>query len=399
MRHSYIDGPRRIRAPRATPRSRVRFLPAIVALPAVAALWLTVGLPVLSQVTSAGAGNRAARTVVFSTEAGGGGSGGSAGGAAGPQTVAAATVSNQVLAAYHEEEAQAWARARAKTHAKAKAASPTLPQPTLPSPASGTATLATAETTNSPPPSQTSGSPPAKDKSPGTGSSGGSGGSGGATSPGSGGTGTTPAPDPAPGNNGGSGDTSGSGSGGSADTGDTGDIGGSGGAGGGTPAPPPPPPPPPPLPPPPPPPPGSLTPQDIQTTNGGTRSGEVEQSDTVTFTFSGAVNPSQILAGWNGSATAVTVRMTPSSTRNDGMTVLDGFGNQISALGSVNLHGHYLSAITLFTGSTMTVSGNTVTIVLGTRSHGVPVENSLSTMVWTTPNGNATESGPADVDF
>jgi hypothetical protein len=65
----------------------------------------------------------------------------------------------------------------------------------------------------------------------------------------------------------------------------------------------------------------------------------------------------------------------------------------------VNLHGHYLSAITLFTGSTMTVSGNTVTIVLGTRSHGVPVENSLSTMVWTTPNGNATESGPADVDF
>ena len=81
MRHSYIDGPRRIRSPRATPRSRVRFLPAIVALPTVAALWLTVGLPVLSQVTGAGAGNREARNVVFSTQASGGGSGSSPGGA------------------------------------------------------------------------------------------------------------------------------------------------------------------------------------------------------------------------------------------------------------------------------------------------------------------------------
>ena len=111
MRHSYIDGPRRIRAPRATPRSRARFLPAIVALPAVAALWLTVGLPVLSQVTGAGAGNRESRNVFFSTEATAGGSGGSAGGASGPQTVAAATVSKQVLAAYHAEVAQARARA------------------------------------------------------------------------------------------------------------------------------------------------------------------------------------------------------------------------------------------------------------------------------------------------
>lgn len=91
--------------------------------------------------------------------------------------------------------------------------------------------------------------------------------------------------------------------------------------------------------------------------------------------------------------------MTPSSSRNDGLTVLEGSGNQIAALGSVNLHGHYLSAITLFTGSTMTAGGNAVTIVLGTRSHGAPIENSTSTMVWMTPSGSATESGPADTDF
>ena len=129
------------------------------------------------------------------------------------------------------------------------------------------------------------------------------------------------------------------------------------------------------------------------------RNGEVEHNDAVTLTFTGAVDPNQILAGWDGSAKAVTVRMTPSSSGNDGMTVLDGSGTQIAALGSVNLHGHYLSAITLFTGSTMTASGNTVTIVLGTRSHGVPIENSTSTMVWTTPSGSVTESGPADTDF
>jgi hypothetical protein len=78
---------------------------------------------------------------------------------------------------------------------------------------------------------------------------------------------------------------------------------------------------------------------------------------------------------------------------------LDGFGTQIAALGSVNLQGHYAAAVTLFTNSTMTASGNTVTVVLGTRSHGVPTVNSPSTMVWTTPNGTATESGPADTDF
>src|SRR5205814_9933172 len=73
MRHSYIERPRRIRAPRATRRSRARFLPAVVALPAVAVLWLTVGLPMLSQLTSAGASNRFARKVVFTTQAGGAG--------------------------------------------------------------------------------------------------------------------------------------------------------------------------------------------------------------------------------------------------------------------------------------------------------------------------------------
>src|SRR5262249_57003211 len=117
--HPSTAGPPRIRAPRAPPRWRVRFLPAVVALPAVAVLWLTVGLPVLSQVTGAGAGNRLARNVVFSMEASGSGSGG---GSAAPPSVAAATVSDQALASYHAEVAQAPARAHANARATAKAA-------------------------------------------------------------------------------------------------------------------------------------------------------------------------------------------------------------------------------------------------------------------------------------
>src|SRR6266566_7641526 len=94
LRHSYIDRPRRIRAPRASSRSRGRFLPAVVALPVVAVLWVTVGLPVLSQVTGAGGGNRLARSVVFAAQATGSGGRDSSV----PQTEAAAIVSEKVLA-------------------------------------------------------------------------------------------------------------------------------------------------------------------------------------------------------------------------------------------------------------------------------------------------------------
>jgi disulfide bond formation protein DsbB len=71
----------------------------------------------------------------------------------------------------------------------------------------------------------------------------------------------------------------------------------------------------------------------------------------VVFTFSGAVDPASILAGWDGSTTAVVVRIAGAGT-----------------------------------------------IVLGTltgTSHRVP---SAKTMVWTTPPGTATESGHPDLN-
>src|SRR6266536_3165289 len=149
MRHSYIDRPRRIRAPRATPRSRARFLPAVMALPAVSLLWLTVGLPMLSQLTSAGGSNRLARTVVFAAEASGSGEG-SGGGASAPQTVAATTVSKEALSAYHAEIVRrAQAHVRAAIKAKAKLRNPSLPQPPLPG-ATPESSLVTADQSQAP---------------------------------------------------------------------------------------------------------------------------------------------------------------------------------------------------------------------------------------------------------
>jgi hypothetical protein len=145
LRHSYIDRPRRIRAPRATPPSRTRFLPAVVALPVVAVLWVTVGLPVLSQVTGAGGSNRLARSVVFAAQATGTG-GGTGGASSVPQTEAATIVSEKVLAAYHAEVAKR-ARARARAAAKVNAidAKLALPQPARSAMAPDSATLVTAD--------------------------------------------------------------------------------------------------------------------------------------------------------------------------------------------------------------------------------------------------------------
>ena len=425
MRHSYIDRPRRIRAPRATPPSRTRFLPAVVALPVVAVLWVTVGLPVLSQVTGAGGSNRLARSVVFAAQAAG--SGGGAGGASSvPQTEAAAIVSEKVLAAYHAEVAKR-ARARARTAAKVNAidAKLALPQPARSAPAPDLATLVTADQPQAPT-SQPAKTPPARDTSPGAGNSPGSGGSsdnGDTTDPGSGDTTTTPPDSGDTGDTGGS-DAGGTGdtghTGGTGDTGDLGDIGGS--TGGGKALPPPPPPPPPPLPPPPPPPPppappapppppGSPTPPpsapstlpapaDIQTTSGGGPHGTPAAGDAIVYTFASAPDPSLILAGWNGSPTTVTLRIS-NYAKNDFVTVLNGTtGAPLWALGLVQLGNNYTNTQTVTAaGSTMTLSGNVVTVVLGTPTGKSFDQKKAGTMVWTAPSGTATESGAADNEF
>jgi hypothetical protein len=141
-------------------------------------------------------------------------------------------------------------------------------------------------------------------------------------------------------------------------------------------------------------------PADIQTTSGGGPRGKPGAGDAVVFTFASPPDPSLILAGWNGTATTVTLRITDNG-KNDILTILNATtGAQLAALGSVQLGGDYVDKQTVnVPGSTMTLTGNVLRVVLGTPSVKSFDQQKPGTMIWTTPSGTATESGPADNEF
>ncbi len=169
---------------------------------------------------------------------------------------------------------------------------------------------------------------------------------------------------------------------------------------------------------------------DVQSTNSGS-AGLIEQGDTFTYTFSEAIDPTTILAGWDGSTTNVVVRGyngTLLNGLNDYLQIYDSTNSAILPLGTVYLgRQDYLASLSgsapvtygaTGTASTMTLTGNTLTIVLGTYDSdtlGVYRQFALGTgaMVWTPSTGtrpedlagnvmattSATESGTADRDF
>jgi len=156
---------------------------------------------------------------------------------------------------------------------------------------------------------------------------------------------------------------------------------------------------------------------DVQTPSVGTTSGLAQAGDTVAFTFSKAIDPNSILAGWSGASTSVVLRLNNGSgSANDTVTVYNATNATQLPLGSVNLgRTDYTSASITFgatgTASSMAMSGNTITITLGTQSAAATTAAATGTMTWTPsasatdPAGNAasttavTESGAADKDF
>jgi len=141
----------------------------------------------------------------------------------------------------------------------------------------------------------------------------------------------------------------------------------------------------------------SPAPADVDTVDNG-QSGRPETGDEVVFTFSAAVDPASILAGWDGSATAVVVHIADVGGTSV-LTVRNAANTaDVTELGSVQTKGDYAS-VADFTSSQMTLSGNTITIVLGTLSGTTRRDPSAKTMVWTTPHGTATESGHPDSNF
>jgi hypothetical protein len=139
-------------------------------------------------------------------------------------------------------------------------------------------------------------------------------------------------------------------------------------------------------------------PADVQTANHGSTVGRAENGDTVTLTFASTVNPDLVMSGWDGSATSVTVVLTHFSG-GDVLTIQTPGGSTLWALGGVDLQGHFTNGAS-FTGSTMTLSDDTVTVVLGTAGAGTMFTVvTPGTMSWLAPTGFASETGLLDAEF
>jgi hypothetical protein len=151
---------------------------------------------------------------------------------------------------------------------------------------------------------------------------------------------------------------------------------------------------------------------NIQTTNkvAGIL-GRAEMGDTIIYTFSEGMDPNSILAGWTGTSTLVTLRLNQAAG-SDTVTIFNS-ANTVQLPFGTNRLGRtdYVTVNRTFTGSTMVMSGSTITITLGTASGATTTAAGTGTMVWTpaaTPTdlaGNAcaatvaNEAAPLDVDF
>ena len=99
---------------------------------------------------------------------------------------------------------------------------------------------------------------------------------------------------------------------------------------------------------------------DVQATNGGGTAGKLDNGDKLTYTYSELINPTSLLAGWDGNATAVSLRLRDGNTlglgnTGDSIDVLKG--STSVNLGSVILNGDFIkSNKTAIFNATMTAS-------------------------------------------
>jgi hypothetical protein len=119
----------------------------------------------------------------------------------------------------------------------------------------------------------------------------------------------------------------------------------------------------------------------------GTTAGKLDSGDTVTFSYSEAVDPASVLSGWNGASTAVRVRFS-TGLPNDTVTVLDASGGSTVKLGSVATNGDYVSLTTTIA-STMARSadGASIVVTLGTPANVSALAVSAKNMSWTVAAG------------
>lgn len=159
-----------------------------------------------------------------------------------------------------------------------------------------------------------------------------------------------------------------------------------------------------------------MTATDVQIDNGATTTGRAELGDTITYTFSEALDPQSILAGWTGASQDVVVRIdNVTSGNSDSVAIYDAANTTLLPFGTVGTGGNFVGASRTFgasgTASTMVMSGTTITITLGTASGTVRTVTANATASWSPSSsatdvaGNAmsttaaTESGGGDHNF
>jgi hypothetical protein len=152
-------------------------------------------------------------------------------------------------------------------------------------------------------------------------------------------------------------------------------------------------------------------PTDVQTTNAGT-AGKAETGDTVIYTFGETLEPISIIAGWSGTATAVTVRVVQQGG-GDRVQIWNAGNTAQLPIGVIRLNRtDYVTATSSFTNSSMTLVGGVLTVTLGTTtSTNVTTAAGTATMRYNATatitdlagnpasTANRNETGPADVDF
>lgn len=152
---------------------------------------------------------------------------------------------------------------------------------------------------------------------------------------------------------------------------------------------------------------------DVQALNGGATPGRAETGDLVQLTYTEAIDPHSVLAGWTGAATTVTVRLTNNGGgRGDRVQIWNAANSAQLPLGTVFLtNTGYVTTSRNFTGSTMQLVGSVVVVTLGTPSGATLTVATPTNATWTPssavfdPAGNAatttsvTESGALDVQF
>lgn len=162
------------------------------------------------------------------------------------------------------------------------------------------------------------------------------------------------------------------------------------------------------------------TPTAVATQNkaGGT-AGRPEIGDSATLTYGETIDPNSVIAGWNGAATNVVVRINnnvSAYSSRDALTIYNATNTTALPLGTVNLNRNdFVSANATFgatgTPSTFTLVGGVATVVLGTSAGTTTTSTTTTSMIWWPATGatdragnptglsSFTEAGAADKEF